>query len=185
MQKFACLLISLFMSNQASAWQTTIQNSQYGPIHVAWQQSTTDASVSIVVSCAQGQQNATVSMSTENLVVGLPNHTEHLIYGVGKGSTEAQGSGPASIYARIREDGMGFYIGEGKQGLSMSAMLANNDWMKVYWQFVAPSRGELLKNLLGQPSAKPQRNYTFDLRGFSQASSRMALACGWSTSPRH
>lgn len=179
MKKLICFLIGLFVSNQVYAWQTTIQNSQYGLIHVVWQQSTTDASVSLVVACAQGQRNATVSISTDNLVVGLANHTEHLIYAVGKGIAEGNGSGLASIYARIREDGMGFSIGEGQQGLSMRAMLANNDWMKVYWQFVAPSRGKLLNDILGQPSAKPQRNYTFDLRGFSQASNRMAAACGW------
>jgi len=179
MNKQFLLLLAFFLCNQANAWQTTIQNSQYGPVHVAWQQSTTDASVYLVVACAQGQRNATVSISTDNFVVGLANHTEHLIFEVGKGSTESKGSGPSSLYARIREDGMGFYIGEGQQGLSMRAMLANNDWMKVYWQFVAPSRGKLLNDILGQPAAKPQRSYTFDLRGFSQTSNRMAVACGW------
>jgi hypothetical protein len=173
------MLLTFFFSTQVYAWQTTVQNSQYGPIYVTWQQSTTDASVSLVVACVHGQRNATVSISTDNFVVGLANHTEHLIYGVGKGSTEGKGSGPSSVYSRIREDGMGFYIGEGQQGLSMRAMLVNNDWMKIYWQFVASSRGKLLNDILGQPSAKPQRSYTFDLRGFSQASNRFVLACGW------
>jgi hypothetical protein len=179
MNKHIFLLFAFFSSSQAYAWQTTVQNSQFGPIHVAWQQSTTDPSVSLVVACAQGPKNATVSISTDNFVVGLANHSEHLVFGVGKGSIEGKGSGPSSIYSRIREDGMGFYIGEGQQGLSMKAMLANNDWMKVYWQFVAASRGKLLNDILGQASAKPQRTYTFDLRGFSQAAHNIAIGCRW------
>lgn len=173
------LFLAFLFSHQTFAWQTTTQNSQYGLIHLAWRASSTDSSVSLVVACAEGRQNATVSISTDNLIVGQPNDQENLVFGVGKGSTEGKGSGPSSIFARIREDGMGFYISEGQQGLSMSAMLANNDWMKVYWQFVAPSRSKLMKDILGQPSSKPLQSHTFDLRGFSQATNRMGVACRW------
>jgi len=79
----------------------------------------------------------------------------------------------------VREDGMGFYIGEGNQGVGMRSMIANNDWLKIYWSFVSPQRGKWLRNIFGQPSAKPQRTYTFDLRGFTQASQEMAVACKW------
>jgi hypothetical protein len=180
MNKLICILVSFFIVNHACAWKTTTQyNSQYGYLYAAWQDSTTDASVDLVVACVEGQRNATISISTDNLVVGVPNNIETLVYVVGKGSTEGKGSGPALIYGRIREDGMGFYIGEGQQGLSMRAMIANNDWMRIYWQFVAPSRGKLLEHIFGKPSAKPLREYTFDLRGFTHASNHMALACGW------
>lgn len=102
-----------------------------------------------------------------------------MIFNVGRGDPNRQDSGFSSILARVREDGMGFYIGEGNQGVGMRSMIANNDWLKIYWSFVSPQRGKWLRNIFGQPSAKPQRTYTFDLRGFTQASQEMAVACKW------
>jgi hypothetical protein len=126
-----------------------------------------------------GQRNATVSIDTANIVVGQPNFSEHIVFGVGRGNPDQQGSGPSSVFARVREDGMGFYIGEGDQGFGMRSMIANNDWLKIYWSFVSPTRGKWMKEIFGQPTAKPQRSYTFDLRGFDQATREMAIACKW------
>jgi hypothetical protein len=179
MKRKVFLALLMLATSYGHAWQTTVQNTPYGLIHIAWRASTSDSSVSLVLACVEAQRNATLSISTDNSVVGTAGNTEHLVFKVGRGSTETKGSAPSSVYARIREDGMGFYVGEGEQGLSMRAMIAKNDWMKVYWQFVAPSRGRFLTDILGQPSAEPQRTYTFDLRGFDGVSRTMSAACGW------
>ena len=179
-KRFILFLVGLFASNISFAWQTKIiSTSQYVNIYAVWQPSFEDPSVSLVVACISGQRNATVSIDTANMVVGQPNYPEHVVFNVGRGNPNQQGAGPSSIFARIREDGMGFYIGEGDQGVGMRAMIASNDWLKVYWSFVSPTRGKWMKYIFGEPTAKPQRTYTFYLHGFAQATQEMAIACKW------
>jgi hypothetical protein len=179
---FKPLSVSLFIffSSTSYAWQTNNYASQHGQVYIASKKSITDPSVSLVIGCIAGQSNATVSIDTANLVIGSPNQTMESVFDVGTGNANNKGSGPSLVYSRIREDGMGFYIGEGSQGLGMASMVSRNDWIKIYWNFVTPSRGKLLNNILGQPESKPQKHYGFDLRGFHQARDIMAKACGWS-----
>ncbi len=178
--KFLQLIFLIFFSSVSYAWQTNHYASQHGQVYIAFKNSTTDPSVSLVIGCVAGQSNATVSIDTANIIIGSPNHSMQSAFDVGTGNLNSKGSGPSLVNSRIREDGMGFYIGEGNQGLGMASMVSRNDWIKIYWNFVAPSRGKLLNNILGQPDSKPQRNYTFDLRGFHQVRDVMARACSWS-----
>lgn len=180
MKQILVSILCLFSSDYACAWQSkVIANPAVGQVFAVWTSSSSDTSVSLTVACIYGQSNATVSISTDNHVVGTANSYEHLAFDVGVGALQNKGSGPSFINARIREDGMGMYLGEGSQGLGMKSMIANNDWMKVYWSFATPSRGKWISNIIGQPSAKPQKQYSFDLRGFNDAIRLAAPYCGW------
>jgi hypothetical protein len=174
------IIFFIFFSSTSYAWQTHNYASQQGQVYIATKKSITDPSVSLVIGCIAGQSNATVSIDTANFIIGSPNHTIEAVFDVGTGNANNKGSGPSLVYSRVREDGMGFYIGEGSQGLGIATMISRNDWIKIYWSFVTPSRGKLLNNILGQPEAKPQKHYVFDVRGFHHARDLMAKACGWS-----
>lgn len=179
MNKLFVIAILFSLSSNCFSWQTTARSNASSTVHAAWQPAIEDGSVSLVVACMQGMRNATASISTGNMFIGQGNMGEQVIFGFSRGSQESKSSGFSSIYARVVEDRTGLYLGEGQQGLSMVSMLENNDWMKVYWQFVAPSRGKWLSNIIGEPSSTPQRSYTFDLRGFGVATLHMKSACGW------
>jgi hypothetical protein len=179
LRKISFAGLFVWLPSTCYGWESNTYPSKEGLVHVAFKRSSTDPSVSLVLACVAGRSNATVSIDTGNLVLGLPNNTMSSAYVVGNGSIDGKGSGPAMLNSRIREDAMGFYLGEAQQGLGMAAMISNNDWLKIYWDFVAPNRGRMLKEIFGQPAATPQRQYTFDLRGFHRARDSMAQACRW------
>ena len=185
--RFCLILIAAYMLSMAlaapshAAWQTIVMNSPDYP-HTLYGASTTsvsDPSVFLVVACQQGQRNATVSIETSNSILGNPGDYERAYFTVGKGSPGSSPSGTSEANGRISEEGIGFYLATQQQGIAVNAMIFNNDWMSVIWSFAAPSRGKLMTQLFGKPTHKPQRNYTFDLRGYREATREMAAACQW------
>jgi len=180
LNKVILIFLSVVSASGSHAWETITRSTPQGQVYAAWNLSSTDPSVSLVVGCIRGQSNATVSINTANFLVGQPNTGMDLIYfAVGQGEHRVGSGSISEAQGRVREDGKGFYFGQGQQGISVTSIIGRNDWLQIYWDFAAPSRSRIMRNIFGNPAREPQKEYLFDTSGFVSATREMARACSW------